>query len=63
MDDEYAKDDKIPKTEDASEEIWYCIKYWILRPFFRGALFGMGHFIALRLIGPYLSDRLQVKYK
>ncbi len=61
MDDEYAKNDKFPKTEEGEDEFWYYIKYWILRPFLRGTLFGMGHYIGLRLIGPYLSDKLQIK--
>lgn len=62
MDDEYSKDDKVPKTEEMTDEFFYYLKYWLIRPFLRGMLFGMGHFISLRLIGPYLSNKLQVKY-
>lgn len=63
MDDEYANDDRAPKTDGLAEETWYYLKYWMIRPFIRGMLFGMGHFISLRIIGPYLSDKLQIKYR
>jgi hypothetical protein len=33
-------------------------KYWLWRPFTMGMLFGLGHFLSLRVLGPHILPRL-----
>lgn len=59
MDDEY-KDEDNPSPE-VHWSLWMYVHMWLLRPLFRGLLFGMGHYLSYRLIGPYISRQLSIK--
>ena len=37
---------------------WSYLKMWVVRPLLRGLLFGVGHFLSFKLIGPMLTKRL-----
>lgn len=57
MDDEYLGEDS--KGEGLKWSQW--VYMWLMRPLFRGLLFGMGHYLSYRLIGPYISRQLAIK--
>ena len=51
MEDEYKEDDAVNREATG---IWAVIDYFranVLRPSFRGFLFGVGHFLTYRVLG------------
>ena len=51
------------EEEQTTKLVWKYIEMWVLRPFYRGALFGIGHFLALRVICPFVSRQVGISYK
>jgi hypothetical protein len=43
-------------------KIWNYFKLWLLRPLARGLLFGAGHYISLRIIGPFFCERFDIPW-
>ncbi|CAG9323595.1 unnamed protein product [Blepharisma stoltei] len=62
MEDEYKNDDEIPCTEGFFSSIWNYAFYWMIRPSFRGIIFGLGLFFALKVCCPYLCNRYKISY-
>ena len=59
MEDEY-KDDDITNSE--LQGIWKVIDYThhnMLKPAFRGFLFGIGHYLTYKVLGGYISSRVK----
>lgn len=61
MDDEYRDIDTFSHGGGTVYSIWNYIQHWLLRPIFRGILFGFGHFTAVMIIGPYLKELFLTK--
>jgi len=59
MDDEYRGEDSA--GEGVKWSWWMYLHMWLLRPLYRGLLFGMGHYLSYRLIGPYISRQFAIK--
>jgi hypothetical protein len=58
MEDDYREDDRLEEDRTGSWAVVdYCHKN-ILKQAARGFLFGLGHYIAYRLVGGYLSRRI-----
>lgn len=51
------------EEEDSQPELdyWEEMKLWVVRPLLRGLMFGVGHFVSFRLLGPLLAKKLAVK--
>jgi len=51
------------EEEDGVPEMnyWEEIKLWMVQPLLRGLLFGVGHFVSFRLIGPLLAKKLALR--
>jgi hypothetical protein len=38
------------------------LKKWIIRPIVRGLFFGAGHYVALRIVGPFFCDTFGLQW-
>ena len=60
MEDEYKEDDALTIEPQG---VWGFLEYIrcnVIRPSFRGFLFGLGHFITYKIIGDIISQRLRL---
>ena len=62
MDDSNRDADEFEHTEDTWTNIKLQLKWWLGIPLYRGLLFGVGHFLSLKVIGPYFCQKLAIKY-
>ena len=51
------------EEEDSVPEVdyWEEIRLWMVQPLLRGLLFGVGHFVSFRLLGPLLAKKLALR--
>jgi hypothetical protein len=57
MDPLYREDDDPSEEEEHSSKYKYFTQ-WLLRPMVRGMMFGIGHFITLKIVGPFIVSKL-----
>jgi hypothetical protein len=57
MDPLYREDDDPNEEEEYSSKYKYFTQ-WFLRPLARGIMFGLGHYITLKIVGPYIVAKL-----
>eukprot|EP00359_Climacostomum_virens_P011025 CAMPEP_0204905348 /NCGR_PEP_ID=MMETSP1397-20131031/5373_1 /ASSEMBLY_ACC=CAM_ASM_000891 /TAXON_ID=49980 /ORGANISM="Climacostomum Climacostomum virens, Strain Stock W-24" /LENGTH=63 /DNA_ID=CAMNT_0052074221 /DNA_START=99 /DNA_END=290 /DNA_ORIENTATION=- len=60
MDPLYREDDDPAEEEEYNSKYKYFL-YWFLRPMVRGIAFGLGHFLTLKIVGPYIASKVAEK--
>ena len=63
MDDNYPSKYIDEHTPASLWSLWTYCEDWLLKPLVRGVSFGVGAFISIRLVLPFLSKKLAVTYE